>query len=62
MTTATLGTLALLQTLAPLPASPPIGGWVWLYLIPAALLGTAFLATWGLYRRFAGKEEDQGRR
>jgi len=62
MTAGTLGALALLQEVQPLPASPPIGGWVWLYLIPALLLATAFLATWGLYRRFSGKEEDQGRK
>lgn len=54
-------TLATLQALAPLPASPPIGGWVWVYLIPAGLLVVAFLATWGLYRRFSGRE-DHGRR
>jgi hypothetical protein len=62
MTAMTLGALALLQEFEPLPASPPIGGWVWLYLIPALLLVVAFLATWGLYRRFAGKGDDQGRR
>jgi hypothetical protein len=54
-------TAAILQGTQPLPASPPIGGPLWTLVIPALLLVVAFLATWGLYRRFAGKE-DQGRR
>lgn len=38
---------------APLPAQPPIGGWVWSYLVPAALLAVAAVSTWLLYRRFS---------
>jgi TRAP-type C4-dicarboxylate transport system permease large subunit len=56
-----IGALALLQGMQPLPATAPIGGWLWAYVVPGLLLAVAFLATWALYRRFAGKE-DQGRR
>lgn len=43
----------------PLPASPPIGGFIWTIVIPSILLLGSFLATYFLYRRFA-REEDGG--
>ena len=43
------------EAMAPLPADPPIGGPVWAVLIPAILLVGSFVATYLLYRRFAGE-------
>ncbi len=47
--------IALIQSaeIAPLPASSPIGGPFWSYVVPAALLAVAFLGTLLLYRHFA---------
>ena len=42
--------------MAPLPASPPIGGAIWTVLVPAILFLGSFLGTYLLYRRFAEKE------
>lgn len=42
---------------APLPAESPIAGPLWSYVIPAALLATATLATLALYRHFAKQEQ-----
>jgi hypothetical protein len=39
--------------LQPIPAEPPIGGVLWSWVVPAALLLLAVLATYLLYRRFA---------
>lgn len=53
--------LTLAQTtpgIAPLPASPPIGGVIWTVVVPALLFLGSFLGTFLLYRRFSGKEED----
>jgi len=44
--------------LAPLPAESPIGGPLWSYVVPAALLAVATLGTLLLYRHFAGRESD----
>ncbi len=41
---------------APLPASPPIGGFVWTVVIPALLFMGSFLGTYLLYRRFSREE------
>jgi hypothetical protein len=41
---------------APLPAGPPIGGFIWTVVIPAVLFLGSFLGTFLLYKRFA--EED----
>jgi len=41
---------------APLPAESPIGGPLWSYVVPAALLATATLATLLLYRHFAKQQ------
>jgi len=38
----------------PIPASPPIGGPLWSWVVPALLLAFASAATWLLYRHFAG--------
>ncbi len=60
MMPATLGFLAAsLQSgaVAPLPAETPIGGPLWSYVIPAALLAIAAFGTFLLYRHFASREE-----
>ncbi|UCF20753.1 MAG: hypothetical protein JSU87_04915 [Gemmatimonadota bacterium] len=48
-----LGALIQSGELAPLPASSPIGGPFWSYVVPAALLAVAFVGTLLLYRHFA---------
>ena len=50
-----VGAVAVVQSL---PAEPPLAGFVWSYVVPAALLLVAFLGTFLLYRKFAA-EEDQ---
>jgi hypothetical protein len=45
---------------APLPARSPIGGPLWSYVIPAALLTVASLGTFLLYRHFAKREDLKG--
>ena len=48
--------LPLLQeTIARIPAQPPLGGPVWTIVVPALLLLFTAVATAMLYRRFAGK-------
>ena len=42
--------------MARLPADPPIGGFIWTVIIPAALLVGSFLATYLLYRRFSKED------
>jgi hypothetical protein len=42
--------------MAPLPASPPIGGFIWTVVIPAALFVGSFLGTYLLYKRFSKEE------
>ena len=42
--------------MAPLPASPPIGGVIWTVVIPAVLLVGSFLGTYLLYKRFSKEE------
>jgi len=39
----------------PIPAAPPIGGILWSLVVPALLFAFTFVATWLLYRHFAGK-------
>ena len=41
------------MTPPPIPADPPLAGPLWTLVVPGALFAVAFLATWGLYRRFA---------
>ena len=43
------------MTFESLPAEPPIGGPFWTVVVPAILFSIAFVATWLLYRHFAGK-------
>jgi hypothetical protein len=45
------------QTVAPLPAEPPIGGVIWTIVIPAALFIGASVATFLLYKHFSGQGE-----
>lgn len=60
-TTAALAILMQSGDIAPLPAESPIGGPIWSYVVPAALLGVASLGTLMLYRHFA-RLESQGNR
>ena len=39
--------------MTPIPAESPIAGPLWTLVVPAILFLIAFLATWGLYRRFS---------
>ncbi len=39
----------------PLPASPPIGGVFWTWVVPVLLFAIAAVATWLLYRHFASR-------
>lgn len=39
----------------PLPVESPLGGFFWTWIVPVALFAIAFMATWLLYRHFAGK-------
>ena len=39
----------------PLPVGSPLHGFVWTWIVPAALFGVAAVATWLLYRHFSGK-------
>lgn len=48
--------VALVAAQAPLPAEPPIGGPVWTIVVPAALFLVSLVATFLLYRHFAGRE------
>ena len=41
---------------SPLPADPPIGGFVWTVVIPAILFLGSLLGTYLLYRRFSTEE------
>jgi hypothetical protein len=43
----------------PIPAEPPIAGVLWSVVIPALLLTTTVLATYLLYRHFAGQDADR---
>jgi len=46
------------MSLTPLPVESPISGWFWTWVLPIALFTVAFVATWLLYRHFAGQKED----
>jgi hypothetical protein len=39
--------------MTPLPASPPIGGFIWTVVVPAMLFLGSFLGTYLLYKRFS---------
>jgi len=41
-----------------LPATSPLGGIFWSWVVPAVLFGIAFVATWLLYRHFARRGQD----
>jgi len=41
--------------MTPLPAEPPLSGPLWSVIVPVLLLSVTCLATWLLYRHFAGK-------
>ncbi|HPF36432.1 MAG TPA: hypothetical protein P5571_12015 [Candidatus Krumholzibacteria bacterium] len=42
-----------------LPANTQLTGAFWTWVVPPALFGIALLATWLLYRHFAGKGDDE---
>lgn len=42
----------------PLPVVSPLGGVLWVWVVPVLLFGVTLLATWLLYRHFAGKKPD----
>ena len=42
--------------MTPLPASPPIGGFIWTVVVPAVLFLGSFLGTYLLYKRFSTEE------
>jgi hypothetical protein len=43
---------------APLPATSPLSGWFWTWVVPCTLFAVALVATWLLYRHFARRNED----
>ena len=44
----------------PLPVTSPLtAGFLWSWLVPAALFALALVATWLLYRHFAGEGNDR---
>lgn len=43
---------------APLPVTSPLSGFVWTWVVPVVLYGVAVLATWLLYRHFAGRKPE----
>ena len=42
--------------MTPIPAEPPIGGPFWSMILPALLFLASVLATYLLYRHFAGRD------
>ena len=42
----------------PLAAEPVLQGFVWSWVVPAALFVLSFVATWKLYRHFSRSTED----
>ena len=42
-----------------LPAAPPLSGALWTWVVPVALFAIALVATWLLYRHFAGRDRDR---
>ena len=45
--------------MTPIPADPPIGGPLWSVVVPALLFLLAFVATYLLYRHFAGRSDQE---
>jgi len=46
----------MIMQMAPLPATPPIGGVIWIVVIPALLFLGSFMGTYLLYKRFAKED------
>jgi len=42
-----------------LPVDSPLSGVLWTWVLPIVLFLTAFVATWMLYRHFAGTDENK---
>lgn len=45
--------------MTPLPNTSPLTGAFWTWGVPPILYGIALVATWLLYRHFAGKGDDR---
>jgi hypothetical protein len=41
-----------------LPAEVALSGFFWTWIVPAVVFAIAGIATWSLYRHFAGKADD----
>jgi len=41
-----------------LPATSPLGGFLWTWVVPVALFTVSLVATWLLYRHFARRKPD----
>ena len=44
---------------APLPVASPLSGFFWTWVVPVTLFSIAFVATWLLYRHFAGQKKEE---
>jgi hypothetical protein len=44
--------------LQPLAVDSPLSGFFWTWVVPPVLFTIALVATWLLYRHFAGQKED----
>ncbi len=42
----------------PLPVTSPLSGAFWTWVVPPVLFLIALVATWLLYRHFAGRDEE----
>lgn len=49
--------LATMQAMERIPVAPPIGGFAWTVLFPAAVFVVTALGTWGLYKKFERSEK-----
>lgn len=56
MFTVALATVQEASERVPLPAEPPIGGYVWTVVIPGMLFVGSFIGTYLLYKRFSKTE------
>ncbi len=41
-----------------LPATSPLSGVFWTWIVPVVLFSITFVATWLLYRHFANRKDD----
>ncbi|MGD8321749.1 MAG: hypothetical protein PVJ02_14980 [Gemmatimonadota bacterium] len=57
--TALLAVVAQATPRQPLPAEPPVQGWFWYAVIPAALFLVSAFGTWALWRHFAREDDEE---